>query len=43
MPVTIAPGKEASVGANYLYNMIYNALYFVQLSFASMCEVQSAC
>lgn len=29
MPVQINPGQRAAVGANYLYNMIYEADYYV--------------
>jgi hypothetical protein len=28
MPITVNAGKGAAVGANYLYNMIYEAIYF---------------
>lgn len=31
MPVTIGANSEVSIGANYLYNMIYNAMYYVQV------------
>lgn len=28
MPTVINPGKKAAVGSNYLYNMIYEAIYY---------------
>jgi hypothetical protein len=31
MPVTIPAGGTVSVGANYLYNMIYNAIYYLNI------------
>lgn len=31
MPVTIAANSEAAVGENYLYNMIYNATYYLRI------------
>lgn len=31
MPVTIAANTEADVGENYLYNMIYNAIYYLRI------------
>jgi hypothetical protein len=30
-PVTIDAGKSAAIGANYLYNMIYGAAYFIHI------------
>lgn len=35
MPVTIPANNEAGIGGNYLYNMIYNAIYYVQIVFSS--------
>jgi hypothetical protein len=35
MPVTIPAHSEAVVGANYLYNMIYTANYYVRILIAS--------
>lgn len=35
MPVTINPGKSAIIGGNYLYNMIYEANYYIQLTHPS--------
>ncbi len=31
MPVTIEANAEAGVGENYLYNMIYNAIYYLRI------------
>lgn len=31
MPVTIEANTEADVGENYLYNMIYNAIYYLRI------------
>lgn len=31
MPVTIAANSEAAVGENYLYNMIYNSIYYLRI------------
>lgn len=31
MPIRINPGKKALIGANYLYNMIYDAIYYVNI------------
>lgn len=31
MPITIGPGHSAEVGSNYLYNMIYQAIYYVNI------------
>ena len=31
MPVTIEANAEAAVGENYLYNMIYNATYYLRI------------
>lgn len=31
MPVTIEANTEAAVGENYLYNMIYNATYYLRI------------
>ena len=31
MPVTIEANMEAAVGENYLYNMIYNATYYLRI------------
>lgn len=31
MPITIDPGKSVAIGSNYLYNMIFEALYYVIL------------
>ncbi len=28
MPILINPGKRAAVGSNYLYNMLYEAIYY---------------
>jgi hypothetical protein len=34
-PIAISPGKQAVVGSNYLYNMIYQAIYYVDISSVS--------
>lgn len=31
MPIPINPGKRAIIGKNYLYNMIYEAIYYVNI------------
>lgn len=31
MPVTIDANADVTIGANYLYNMIYNAIYYIQI------------
>jgi len=31
MPVTINAGKSAAIGANYLYNLIYGAIYYYNI------------
>jgi len=35
MPTTISAGRSAAVGSNYLYNMIYQAMYYVNILFPS--------
>lgn len=34
-PITISPGKSASIGSNYLYNMLYEANYYVGIIYPS--------
>lgn len=35
MPTGIGPGKKAIVGSNYLYNMIYEAIYYEYINIPS--------
>lgn len=36
MPTVIAPGKSAAIGSNYLYNMIYGAIYYLNIIIPSL-------
>ncbi len=36
MPVTIKAGKQATLGSNYLYNMIYEAIYYENIIIPSL-------
>ncbi len=38
-PTTIASGKSAVIGSNYLYNMIYGAIYHAITTATSPCEL----
>lgn len=35
MPTVISPGRKAAIGGNYLYNMIYQAIYYENITIPS--------